>query len=300
MKNTSPVNIKNIDHSIYNLPIIEYAIKGSYNTAYTGNFMNKDAIDYVLSRGCRYIDLEVYLGTNKVPIVSIDNDISFSDLKLSDAFVTIVTSAFNTNKSPNIGDPLFVNIRCPQPSAELYSLIYSYIQSNLSGKLYGKPITHETRLSDIGGNIVLLFDKTMDKNWKKTTSCLNVSSKTTCHDLSTLISLESGSEQLLIYSVDDMKSQYPVPIYIKNDNIRTNAANMFLIQPNTEDVNRNNNSNITRKEVYTLITKHGSQIIPFWFYLNDGNLADYEKVFDDNKTAFIPLSQLVTYYSKFS
>ena len=53
-------SIKSIDNKYAKLPIKDYCIKASYNSAITGKSVNKDMVKFALSRGCRFIDLEVF------------------------------------------------------------------------------------------------------------------------------------------------------------------------------------------------------------------------------------------------
>jgi hypothetical protein len=57
---STPVGISNILSGNANLPLKEYVIKSSFNTAVTGLYLNLSMIRYVLSRGCRFLDFEVY------------------------------------------------------------------------------------------------------------------------------------------------------------------------------------------------------------------------------------------------
>ena len=60
-KNLASVgNIQSISKKYADLPLKEYCIKASYNTACSGNYVSKDMIRHVLSRGCRFLDFEVF------------------------------------------------------------------------------------------------------------------------------------------------------------------------------------------------------------------------------------------------
>ena len=54
-----PISISSIKKNITGETLKEYVIKGSYNTAITGKYVNLDMVRYVLSRGCRFVDYEV-------------------------------------------------------------------------------------------------------------------------------------------------------------------------------------------------------------------------------------------------
>ena len=66
-------SITNVSDTTKNLPLKELCIKASYNTAYNGydiinttntNGSYHDMIEYVLSRGCRFLDFELYSSTH--------------------------------------------------------------------------------------------------------------------------------------------------------------------------------------------------------------------------------------------
>ena len=49
-------SIQSMENKYAKLPIKDYCIKSSYNSATTGKTVNKKMIQYVLSRGCRFLD----------------------------------------------------------------------------------------------------------------------------------------------------------------------------------------------------------------------------------------------------
>ena len=56
LKSKENVTINSIHKNDTHLPLSQYVIKASYNSALTGNYVNKDMIKYILSRGCRFLD----------------------------------------------------------------------------------------------------------------------------------------------------------------------------------------------------------------------------------------------------
>ena len=64
----NPHGIQSISPKNANLPISQYVIKGSYNSAISGNYVSTDMLYYVLSRGCRFIDFEIYYIDNSIII----------------------------------------------------------------------------------------------------------------------------------------------------------------------------------------------------------------------------------------
>ena len=56
--NNIPISISSYSGTT-DLPLKEYCIKSSYNSAVSGDFVSQDMIKNVLARGCRFIDLDV-------------------------------------------------------------------------------------------------------------------------------------------------------------------------------------------------------------------------------------------------
>ena len=54
------INMNSLPEMYYSLPLMDFCIKGSYNSAFTGKFINVDMLIYQLSRGCRFFDFEVF------------------------------------------------------------------------------------------------------------------------------------------------------------------------------------------------------------------------------------------------
>ena len=104
------------------LPIKEYCIKGSYNSAYTGTKISSDALKYVLARGCRIIDLQIhYSFADSIPYVGNITDPEGVDMEsdnrisLYNIFTTILINAFTPTQGndgcPNSKDPLIIHMR---------------------------------------------------------------------------------------------------------------------------------------------------------------------------------------------
>ena len=57
---SSPITIANMNDKRIGLPLREYCIKASYNSAYSGSTISDKMVKYVLSRGCRFLDLQIH------------------------------------------------------------------------------------------------------------------------------------------------------------------------------------------------------------------------------------------------
>lgn len=295
LTSTTPVKIQNINTKFSNLPLKEYYIKASYNTALTGMYINADMVKYVLSRGTRFLDFEIFLINDKVYVgASSDSNSITLDTKNSilvdRIFNTIISNAFTSETSPNSGDPLFINLRIKTPDSKTYIELAKSIDYNMKAKLYKGKVTKETKLSDIQGRIIIVVDKTINPDYVVAARCPQTNKH--CVDLNTLVNSESGSEDLFLQRYSNFIGQYGNPIYTMNDNMRTNVQNMYLVLPDY------GSSSTSNPEYIKLIQKYGCQITPFRFYYNDGGLKKYEAFFDDNKTAFVSMAHALKYMQK--
>jgi len=287
LKTEGDVKIQNTNVKAYNLPLKEYCIKSSYNSAYTGRYINTDMVKYVISRGCRVLDFEVYLIDGK-PCVGASTDEANTTLDtensilLDRVFNTIMTNAFTAIGCPNSEDPLFINLRIKSNDPSVYKEVAKVVEVDLRPKLHVRPVTKETKLSDIMGKVILMVDKTVNYDYKKLTKCQP--NEQHCFDLTSYVTLETGSEDLFLVKYGDIVNQYGLSIHIMNDNSHTNIQNMLFISPDYDTVNDNN------PDFLELVKEYGSQIVPYAFYHKDSELVEYEKFFDDHKTAFVPLS----------
>lgn len=280
-------NVKNAD-----LTLKEYVVKSSYNSASTGSYVNLNMIKYVLSRGCRFLDFEVFAFNDKPYVAfSADNVYSNIDSKnkilLSDVLSTIVGNAF-VNPSPNTGDPIFIHLRIKSLNTNLYKSISSVVSSTIGPKLHTCDINLETKLSDILGKIILIIDKKTAPDYKKYSTCSPDDSN--CNDLSKQINLESGGDYLRSYKYSEMLNLSITPPYIFNDNT-TDIKTMRLVMPDI-------GTNVNNPSVYEFVVDYGAQFVAYPFYVKDDNLINYEKVFSDNKSAFIPMSTIVPYLNR--
>ena len=129
------------------LPISQYTVKSSYNSACSGKggIITNEMLTYVLSRGCRFIDFEIANISGKPYVVSpnYNSSIAFDKNKikpLDDILETAVTYGITDSpgSAKNFKDPLFIHLRVnPDPSYNfLYQDIASSIYNKIGDKLY--------------------------------------------------------------------------------------------------------------------------------------------------------------------
>jgi len=287
-------NISSIKANYTNMPVHEYCIKSSYNTACSGNYVSSQMIEAVLKRGCRFIDFEIFYvgeGESYTPMVAVSSDNLYrtmdtkNSIPLDEALGTIAGNAFSQT-SPNKNDPIFVNLRIKSHDANVYQAVAKSISSTLSTLIYSGEISENTLLSDIMGKVVIVIDKTIRPEYRQHATC--DSGIVDCFELTNYMNMESGSEYLNKYNYTDLLNHANTPALLKDDNIRTTTTRMKMAVPDKE-------LNTTNPALTEFVIKHGCQNVFYQFHIVDTNLLDYEEFFNDNMGGIIPLSVALPY-----
>jgi hypothetical protein len=270
------------------LQLRDYCIKSSSNSAYSGGYMNTNMVKYVLSRGCRFLDFEVYY-KDDIPIVAYSRslyDPSYSSftsvdlpISLNGVFSTIMGNAFNDN-SPNQKDPLFIQLRIKTYINEAYSKIAKSIKSLLKNKLHRGPVTPDTPIAQLMGQIIVIIDRSTSPAYSNFPICNNVDP--TCDNLKNWVNMESGTDTVRVYKEPDLLYQAINPpdpgVYL-----------MRIVMPSPGVFSSKNCDSMS------LIKNYGAQIVAQSFYLNDARLAVYEDLFRNYKSAFVPIEYAMQY-----
>jgi len=291
----SSTTIFSINKEYRDRPLKDYVIKGSYNSAITGKYVNENMIKYILQRGCRFLDFEVlyidkkpyvtYTTDNNLEVINTDNKILLDNI-----FTSVISQAF-TQPTPNYEDPLFIHLRLKSKDNNIYKSVAKSIDAILKSRLYNRRITEETTLSDIMGKIVIIMDKTYDRKYKDYSGC--DPKETICYRLPNYVHLESGSNILYLNTYTDILNQnYTIVNVTNNCDHCTDVRNMRIVVPDKVHTNVNN------ANASDMIKNHGCQIVTQRFYIKDENLAKYEKIFDDNKGGIVPLANMLDYLRK--
>ncbi len=282
-------------HIVEGLPLQlrDYCIKASSNSAYSGGYMNTNMIKYVLSRGCRFLDFEVYY-KDGVPVVAYSKsnyDPSYTSftsrdlpISLNGAFSTIMANAFNDNV-PNEKDPLFIQLRIKTFANDAYQSIATSVATLLKNKLHRGPVTPDTPIAQLMGQIVLIVDRSTSPGYMNYPICGDADAM--CFNLKNLVNMESASDTVRIYKEKDLLYQSINPpdpsVYL-----------MRIVMPNTGIFSSTNCDSMY------LIENYGAQIVAQSFYLNDSRLSVYEDLFRTYKCAFVPIKYAVKYIKDFS
>ena len=309
---SSPAGISSADT---NLPLIQYCIKASYNSAFTGNYINKDMVKYLLSRGVRFFDFEVYPNdeakgsTNLIPIVSCKDVPPQTTETLANILKVFGENGFQ-GVSPNSKDPIFIHLRIyPNNNDYLYAAIASTIEtSNIQSKLYRDgnkkaikidltPVGTPKTLSDINGKVIIVLDFSvapdyMDGKYR----CAKLGSPPNpCYDFFNYVNfLTGGSNPKYTYS--QIIQQKNTPPVLNDDGSTVNVKLFSMVCPDTCN---NSFGMASSPPYYKLPMNYGIQVVMCPFYLNGVNLGGYEGAFaNSNGTAFVPMTTMVSYIKK--
>lgn len=291
VRNGSGSSVRSMSQSVEKMTLRDVVIKSSFNTACTGSYMNLDMVKQVLSRGCRFLDFQVFVksGTVVVGYSNATYDPHFTSmtslncLSLAGVCSTIMSYAFS-DASPNKDDPLFVQFHLKTALTENYDTVANILYSNFNEKLaWNKDadkaltVTPDTRLVDVMGKVVVLMDAPLMEKYVPT--CVNPEGMTkSCYSLPNVVNMNTGTPTVPIYSESDLVKQMYAP---------TNYL-FRIVQPTLGFF-----MGTTNPDAPFLIRNYGVQVVGEAFYVSDANLRVYEKLFDDSKSAFLSLTDIV-------
>lgn len=276
------------------LPVSQYCVKSSYNSAISGKYVSKEMLVNVIKKGCRFLDFEVVYGSDGIPYVAETTDPAYTIISttnkvpLDDILNTAVTHSFSLS-APNISDPLFIHLRIKSNEKSVYKAVAKSVDFALVNRLYTGLFDEKTTLDAIMGKVILIIDKTINRDYKNFSVCtLNEGN---CYELTTYTNLESGSSFMKIQGHADLLSQTTNPPRILDDNI----SDVTQIQISLPDVPSNQAPNPI---ITPYVLKYGCQFVGYRFYLPDQNLTDYEKFFNHFGFAFVPMASAIEYFKK--
>jgi hypothetical protein len=264
------------------LSLKEYIIKASMNSAYNGSTMSIETLNDVMSHGCRFLDFEIF-SVNGAPIVAYSstgdkgNFESTNTLLLNDVIKAVSTGAFS-GKAPNPEDPLFLFLRFKTSNPEIHKTVKEIIDMNMKDMLYKKEVTKDTKLSNIKQKVVIIIDNLYYLSLKNTPIVLSEFE----NQLLPYVNVFCGTTDFPMTPQSSILNQKTKTPQIHEDGITTDVTKWQLSIPD----GMNPNNPILRP----FIMDHCIQIIPYRFYLKDGELSNYEEFFSENgKVAFVSM-----------
>jgi hypothetical protein len=289
--------------------LCNFIIKASYSSCALRNFKN-DYVDLcalksVIKQGCRVLDFEIYsLHGDAVVAVSTTSSHnekgSYNSIDLSNVLKCVYENAcdstFTANTCPNKQDPLILNFRMKTSIIDIYNKMATQISTIFSTSLlsnaynldnnedtaanYENNIWTTLTLGDVMGKVIIMVDS-IDSNL----------ANSRLYEIVNVVSTGSHTNLLTSNEVN-----YAMNGVNQNDEYytSTNYRRMTVVLPS-----------IHYRPVNYPATKCfllGIQICCMCFQKKDKALDDYNKAFDDERSAFIiknndKLNNKVTLYA---
>jgi len=312
-----------IQNTLGNLPISNYTIFSSWNTACSGKFVSTQQILNVLSTGCRMVDLPITVSGGNFLICSpvFDNDTSYNSIPLVSAIQTSVNNAFQNyitvtyqcsglSTSPtytmnNYTDPLFIQLRFVKADTNTnnifttttsttdktvnitkdeFDLMESLINSNLKGRQYQPTANTSVYKMNINTYLNELQQKVV---LIIDTTSFNGKTLTDFKNskLSSLCNLTIGSGVEYGMNMQIFKTLLELPPKTTTES-NTSITQLSMGIP---EFANNIVTAPTIEQVMKLAANYKVQFVPFVFYQTNSLLTDYIQFFQKNKSAFISL-----------
>jgi hypothetical protein len=277
-----------IPEKYLDLPIREFIVKSSYNSAISGLYASTDALKVTLERGCRFIDFEIF-SRNDIEYVSYSGDpeyksmgtenVSNNRLKLADALNTAAGSAFSS-PTPSTNDPLFILLRIKDNTEPAYKRIAKRINTAFSERLFNGTFNSGTPLRDLQGRVVIFLDTLSAPKWNEYDKC--GSNLTECLD--NVINLEAGTTNFPLYVYSDLLSLPSIKVNRNTSDLKTDINSFMIVQPPQFDA-------IKAPKPADALDKWHPQFLVYKFYQpGSPELTDYEALFNKFGCAFVPMS----------
>jgi hypothetical protein len=273
------------------MPIQEYVIKASFNSAYGSDHkISASNLKNIMEKEqSRFLDFEVYEQDQK-PVIgyssSNDNIIDSENTEPFNKIMEVV--AMNAFATANGNDPLFLHFRIKSENQVLLSDIAATLENTFREKVYEENLTGKTKLSKLIGKVVFIIDVSPQyaANYNSIV-CNKTDAK--CLNLRDVVHINSNSSTLLS-TIDNKVVTQQTDAPKITDNRRTTVTNWQMTTP---DLNNYTNSNMDF--FFKLVNDYGIQIVMHQFYINDKALEKYKTFFDSLKTSFVPLSAALSY-----
>ena len=277
--------ITNITDKMMDMKLNQVCIKASYNTAFDGNKISTDQVKYFMSKGCRFLDFELYLKDGAVNVnYSTDptyntfnqSGVLFNDIKdtINDSSIKNSNDNKTTYVTPNPNDPLFIQLRIKSKDASIFTMIGT-ILDGLNNRYkdsdnYAVQINGDTKLSELKGKVIIVMDKSIKPNYPES--------------FDKYVNIITGGNTWSSQQYSLFKNQKTTPPKINDDFKTTNVTQLKLLMPDVDENSPN------PQNPFSLIENYGVQTIAYKFYKTDMALDLYETIFAEYQSAFVPLA----------
>jgi len=307
------------------LPLKEYCVKSSFNSAYDGSDVSKETILERIKEGYRFLDFNVFSASGDIYVgFSQDNspNLMSNKLLLSDALQCINDNAFssattfNGKMSKVESFPMFVHIRIYRKPDSMIDII-SDVANIINGSAKSGPPAYTsnymresdktptkingcTTLSKLSRKLIFSMDIL---NVLELYAPSNYQSATTLppETIKTMQSfvniLTGGSTFPAFYRYTDDSLIYRTnTLGIGNSSMKgslqTNVKHMYISFPHPDDLPKTQNpkfTGVTQPDIASFLLSRSIQFTPLRVYLADTNLNTYIKIFDTIGTPFAPM-----------
>jgi hypothetical protein len=282
------------------LPLRLYCIKASYNSAYSGSTISDKMIKYVLSRGCRFLDLQIHYSENdgiayvanitdpKMKEMDSDNRVSLDAI-----FNVIVANAFTGSQGndgcPNPKDPLFIHLRIiPDKNTKVYSAVAECITKNFSDNYRFLNNSGRAKLID---KYTQIDERIMNKTLFMIDKTYNPEYAYFSQTLANLINGETGGSTFRMQNYNRIKNRTKNPPVVNDDFKSSILIDEQIIIPDILEKN-------PQPSIIDMVVNYGVQITMYSFYIPSDMLAQYEDLFNYHKSAIIPMAYAINYLGR--
>ena len=310
------------------LSICQYAIKASYQTAWDGQDVSQDMIQYVLQRGCRWLQFDVFWdypsgavskeSNSYTGVVSYTTDPKYllsgvSKLAISDVFNHISQNAFNT--TPNNGDPLFIQLTpkyIDPPDtpgntsyrSNLYgSIAHSIISQFLTSRIYFGSLDPNTSMEKLMGKVVFIVDNTVTPLYATKTYCnpkfpeskQDPEKMDKCYELMTYMNAVNNDKvNMNTYNYGKIQDMSNITLQIKVDNVNNYNVNTSTIGQ-VIPLDKTGIIRLANTDSRGMYQNYSMNIVPMMYWIYDLPLKRDEAIYNTRGSAIAPLSYVYKY-----
>lgn len=317
---STTVSSLTIQNAVGNLPLSQYHVFASWNTACSGKFVSTQQIQNVLSTGCRFVDFPItdISGSPMIYAPRFTNDIDYNSISLDKAIKTCIDNAFqhhividyscstkkkSSNKSNsqkyvlhNYDDPLFIQLRFENDDktnkndkkmehflnkvAEVFGHITRAHQYKNHKSKY---LSTDIPLKELKSKVILLVDITGISNTAFENSHLQ--------DITNLVvGHHSG---VMMHPFQKLLNSVPEKNPDNSSDSNQNLDYFLPIDQYTMAIpDTKLNTQPTIQQVFELAVYHNVQFVPFLFYQHNSLLSDYIEFFQKKQSALLPIQSL--------
>jgi hypothetical protein len=255
----------------------DYYIKTAYNCcsggSYKNDYVNTCNLTNVIKQGCRGLDFEIY-SVNQQPVIATSTSDSYyiketyNTVPFIDAMKIIVNYGFSNTGAPNPNDPILIHLRIKstnqvmfQNLAKIFDTYDQYFMGPSTSYENGQTNFGNTKLLDLSKKIILIVDNSnkafMDNR--------------NLYEYINILSNSVFMRALRNYEIKNTPDLTELQSF--------NKQNMTIAMPDKGSNPPNLSAAAARLT--------GCQMIAMRYQLNDANLQENNKFFNDAGCAFV-------------